>query len=492
MKMENDFIKVAPEEVGIPSSAVLRFVERLEKKKLPMHSVLMARSGKIMAEGYYRPFHKDKFQRMYSISKSFVSIAIGLMADEGLISINDRIADYFPELLPDEVHPYISDMTIRDLLMMATPFNENNYVEKDEDWLWTFFNKAPSHPPGTIFSYNTAATVALNALVEKLSGMPFLDYMRPRLLDPIGFSKDAWCIKRPEGGSWGGSGVLCTSRDLLRFALVLLNKGRWGDKQLISEEYVNEATSRQIDNRVSARRAETQFGYGYQIWRVRNNGFALLGMGSQMAVCFPDKDFVLVTTCDSQSYDMGYSNILDALWEEIFPHLDNEPLEDNPHDYNKLEEKLSSLELPSLEGSLKSPLSKDLDGKIYSLNENPMEISQVSFNFKDDLGQMKYKNASGDHTINFAFGSYLEGIFPQKNYYHKQIGRVPNIGYDCIASAAWADDNTLIIYVYIVDNYLGTLKINLSFKDDEIALYMTKAAEWFLEEYEGFAGGIQI
>lgn len=492
MISEKELTAISPEKAGIPSNAVLRFIERLEKKQLCMHSLIMIRHGAVVAEGYYPPFHKDKFHRMYSISKTFVSIAIGLMVDEGLISLDDKIAGYFPEMLPENVHPYIAGMTIRDLLMMATPFDENTYYRHDDNWVWTFFNTPASHPPGTIFAYNTGATVTLTALVEKLAGMPFLDYMRPRLLDIIGFSKDAWCIKRPEGGSWGGSGVLCTPMDLARFALVLLNKGKWGDKQLISEQYATDAVSRQIDNRVFSKHPELQFGYGYQIWRTRNNGFALLGMGSQYAVCLPDKDFILVTTCDSQAYDTGYCDILDSLWEEVYPYMTDGSLSDNPRDYDRLRDKISKLELPPVSGELASPLSGVFNGRKYSLNANPMEISHVCFTFEEKTGRMEYKNSTGEHCIKFGFGSYIEGKFPQENYYGEQMGKVPGIRYDCVSSAAWADENTLIIYVYIVDNYCGTLKINVTFRENEISLLMVSAAEWFLDEYQGFAGGYFI
>jgi len=489
MDKEKDLEVVTPESIGLPSSAVLRFIERLEKKQLCMHSFIMLRHGKIAAEGYYPPFHKDKFHRMYSISKTFVAVAVGLMADEGLISLDDKIADYFTEMLPENVHPYIAAMTIRDLLMMATPFDNDTYNQHDENWVWTFFNTPPTHPPGTIFSYNTAATVTLTALVEKLTGMNFLDYMRPRLLDVIGFSKDAWCIKRPEGGSWGGSGVLCTPRDLAKFALVLLNKGKWGDRQLVSEQYVTEAVSRQIDNSVNSKYPELCFGYGYQIWRTRNSGFALLGMGSQYAVCLPDKDFILVTTCDSQSFDTGYCDVLDSLWEEIYPFLNNETLPDNPVDYKKLTDKISKLEMPPVNGKLTSPVAEAVSGIKYRLNPNPMGISHVRFTFEGKAGRMEYKNATGEHCINFGFGSYIEGKFPEKHYYGEQIGKQSGSCYDCVASAAWADERTLIIHVYIVDIYCGTLKINVTFKENEISLLMMKVAEWFLDEYHGFAGG---
>jgi CubicO group peptidase (beta-lactamase class C family) len=489
MHGEDALTMTTPENVGMSSISIVRFIDRLAYKQLPVHSFIMVRHGKIAAESYAPPFHKDRLHRMYSISKSFVAAAIGLMIDEGRIALNDTIVDFFPELLPPKVHPYLSAMTVRDLLMMATPFSENTYTRHDTNWVGTFFTTPPSHPPGTIFSYNTGATVTLTALVEKLSGVPLLDYLRPRLLDPIGFSEKAWCIQRPEGGSWGGSGILCRPRDLARFALVLLKKGAWGNRQLLSEHYVIEATSKQIDNRVSSGFPELNFGYGYQIWRTRNNGFALLGMGSQFAICLPDKDFILVTTADTQAIETGYCDILDALWEEVYPYLTDEALPKNEGDHRRLIEAQSKLRLPPVSGALTSSLSTPIDGQEYILEANPMKMSRVRFSFEETTGRMEYQNESGEHCIEFGLGSYVEGKFPEENYYGERIGRIPGIRYDCMASAAWADEHSLLVYVYVVDSYIGTLKIHAVFGEREISLLMVKAAEWFLDEYQGFAGG---
>jgi CubicO group peptidase (beta-lactamase class C family) len=113
----------------------------------------------------------------------------------------------------------------------------------------------------------------LTALVKKLSGQILIEYLRPRLLDPLGFSPEASCVERPEGGAWGGSGLLCSAHDLCCFGLFLLNRGNWEGRQLLSASYLEEACSPLIDNRVSVGHPEMQFGYGYQIWRTRHNGF---------------------------------------------------------------------------------------------------------------------------------------------------------------------------------------------------------------------------
>lgn len=200
-------LSFSPERLGIPSLSILRFMDKLHREQICMHGFLLLRQGQIAAEGYWAPFLETSMHRMYSVSKSIVSLAIGLLIDEGKLNLHDRVVAFFKDKLPDPIHPYLAQATVRDLLMMASPHIRTTYTRHDTDWAATFLNSKPTHIPGTLFSYDTSATVTLYTIVERISGLPFLSYMRERLLDPIGFSQDAWCVQTPEGTSWGGSGV---------------------------------------------------------------------------------------------------------------------------------------------------------------------------------------------------------------------------------------------------------------------------------------------
>jgi CubicO group peptidase (beta-lactamase class C family) len=474
----------SPESVGIPSEAILRFLERIDRNRICMHGFLLLRHGQIAAEGYWAPFTPDRLHRMYSVSKSFVSLAVGLMIDDGKLNLDDTVVSFFPDKAPQDIHPWLAGATVRDLLIMATPHSQNAYTMNDPDWAWCFFNKAPSHPAGTIFAYDTAATVVLNTIVERISGMTFLDFMRPRLLNPIGFSSTAWCVKTPEGTSWGGSGVQCTLRDLAKVALLCLNQGRWGERQLISQAYVDAATSKQIDNAIGG-----NVGYGYQIWRERENGFSFRGMGSQLALCFPDKDFVFTCISDTQGAGATGDGIYEAMWEELYPYLSRQPLPENQVDMAALSSKIGQLQVLPQPGDMTSPLVSKIDGRWYVLEDNPMGISRTKLSFAKNSLIWNYTNRQGDNELRFGIGFCLAGEFPQRNYFGDQIGVRPGIPYKCLASAAWVEPTKLNLLVFITDDYFGTLKMTMSFKGDEIALYMTKVAEWFMDEYQGFAGG---
>ena len=485
----NKLESALPAELGIPSLCVLDFIEHLEERQLCMHGIVILRHGKIAFEALYPPFGPDTLHRIYSVTKSFVSMAVGFMIDEGKISLQSRLIDFFPEYGSSVVQPFTAEIKVRDLLLMATPYDQTTYTEKDSNWIKTFFFAAPTHKSGTVFKYDTSGTVALNALVEKVSGQNLIDYLRPRLLEPLGFSADAWCVERPEGGAWGGSGLQASIRDLARFGLFLLNRGNWQGKQLLSASYLAEACSPLIDNRVTVTQPEMQFGYGYQIWQTRHRGFCAWGMGSQLCLCLPEKDLVMVTTGDTQSIPHGHDIILDAFWRDLYPRIADNALDENREDRTKLENKLAHLEFPAVDGEKSSPRQHSSSGKLYRFDDNPMKISRVAFSFSDGEGTMRYNNISGEHEIHFGLGKYMEGIFPETRYFGKRIGVPAGRGYRYKASGAWFSPRSLTIYLYIIDDYLGTLKINCFFEEDTLTLNMSKAAEWFLDEYTGMATG---
>ncbi|WP_135549207.1 serine hydrolase domain-containing protein [Paenibacillus cymbidii] len=474
----------SPERLGIPSSGIVQFIESLHRERINMHGFLLLRHGKIAAEGYWAPYSATSMHRMYSVSKSFVSLAIGMLIDEGRIALQDRAVTFFNDKLPEVVHPYLAQATVRDLLTMASPHSRTAYTRHDPDWAAAFFHNKPSHVPGTVFSYDTSATVILSSIVERISGTPFLSYMRERLLDPIGFSRDAWCLKTPEGTSWGGSGVMCSLRDMAKLAYVCMNKGRYHDRQLISEAYIREATSKQIDNSLSGHN-----GYGYQIWIERDNGFSFRGMGSQLAYCYPDLDLLFACMADTQGSPSAEVSLVHAFREHIYNAIRESPLPDDEAANTILNEKMKSLRILPQQGNPTSSFERKVDGNWYAFQDNPMGSKRMRLRFFGDEGIWEYENAAGGHRLRFGLGKTVQGTFPQKNHLGETVGTVSGKGYDCLASAAWVEEHKLNMLVYITDIHLGSLKMTVSFKENEITIFMTKAAEWFLDEYEGVASG---
>jgi CubicO group peptidase (beta-lactamase class C family) len=478
----------SPESAGISSRSVLRFIDRIEVKQVAMHGFLFVRGGQIAAEAYWPGFRQDQCHRIYSASKSIVGLAIGCMADEGKISLDDPVVSHVPDLVPDDVHPYLARTTIRDLLIMATPHTTNAYTLQDTNWARAFFERAPSHPPGTVFSYDTAATVVLGTIIERLSGLMLLDYLRPRLLGPIGFSRKACCIKTPEGTSWGGSGILCTLRDLARLALLCMNKGEWDGRRLISHQYIAEATSRQID---TSHCPAGRHGYGYQIWIDHEGGFSFRGMGSQLALCRPGRDFLFACFADTQGdgTPAGANAIVDAMQHSVYESLSDDALPEDPDGLAMLHERISSLCWRPLPGQAAVSMQAVVDNVLYRMEKNPMGITEMRFLFRKNDVTWLFTNGQGNHHIKLGIGWYAAGRFPQKGYYGMQIGVAADRPYACRATAMWAEPDKLNCRIYITDINLGTLNMTFTFRGAEVTVWMQRHAEWFLDEYQGYAVG---
>lgn len=488
--MRRDFESITPEAAGLPSAVVAAFIDRLEDKALPMHSILVLRGDRIAAEAYWRPFDAAFRHRLYSTSKSFVSVAIGILAGDGRLSLDDRVVDFFPDYAARcaPVHPYVAQATVRNLLTMTTCFNGSDYP-RFEDWTEAFFRLPAGHLPGRSFRYDTLATVMLCMIVRRVSGVEFMAFLQERLFDPAGMSADLQCIRSPCGHDWGGSGVLCTTRDLAKFAYVCMHGGRWDGQQLIPEDYLREATSRRVDNTLSVSDPEHQYGYGYQFWRSRF-GFSCRGMGSQLAVCVPESDLILVTTADTQAIAGADSTIYDALDTFILKNLGATPRPEDPAAQAALQARVAKLSLRTVPGAACSPVAREINGRTYVLDENSMKMTSVRFTFAGDEGILAYANATGAHEIRFGFGKQVRQAFPETHYYGRTMMRPGNRGYDCHASAAWCRDDSLVLTVYATDEYFGTLRMNFVFAGDTVTVQSEKFAEMFFNEYQGFTSGV--
>lgn len=486
------FKNVTPESVGISSKEVLGFLERFDAHKFQTHSMIMARGNNIFAEMYYAPFNKDFKHRMYSVSKSFVAIAVGLCVEDGLMTLDDKFVSYFPEFVDGEIDGKLASMTIRDMLTMSTCVEGHAswFYEKAKNRCETYFNAKVKRVSGTTFQYDSPGSFMLCAIVEKLTGKLLMDFLKERIFAESEFSKDSYCLKCPGGNSFGDSGVMCTAKDLLIFARFVMNKGVLGGKRLMNSEFLEEAVKKQVDNDITAVGLNyAEHGYGYQIWKTPNDGFAFIGMGDQFAICDPKTDFVFIINSDNQGTGHSRAILYHELYNNIIPNL-KEPIKENKEDYAKLKEYMSSRKLLCLDGEKQSEFSKEIENVTYVLDSNPMEIEFVRFNFEEKRGTLTYKNAQGEKQIKFGFG-YNEFLkFPQLNYSDMVAGEEAEGNmYDCAVSAAWTEEKKLKIKVQIIDKYFGNLCMTFGFKEDKVGILMVKTAEAFLDEYTGFANG---
>lgn len=489
------FRNVSPEDVGVSSASVLKFLNMLEGYNMSPHSIIMAKGNKIFTECYYEPFDKDKLHRMYSVTKSFVGVAVGLAAEKGFLSLDDKFMKYFEEYRNENVNELYDQMTIRDALKMQTCRGKYDRVwffnSGCKDRCEVFFRTKASRIPGTLFMYDSCLAFMLGVIVEKVTGMPFLQFLRVNILDHIGFSKEAYCLKCPGGHSFGDSGLLCTSRDLLYFAKFVMNKGVWRGKRYMNADYLIEATSKLTDNRDFDILLHDSNGYGYQIWGLPRGGFGFLGMGDQLVFCDPQTEFIFVMTADNQGISaQSRTLIYNAIVNGIVNEMVNHPIPQNPADLRALNHKISSLKLHSLKGNSQSPLTDKINKKRFILEENPMGIKWLSFDFQNNRGVLNYENAQGEKQLLFGMAHNEFSLFPEEGYSDLVAGEdAKGNRYECACSAEWSEKAKLRISVQIIDKYFGRLVMVFSFKDNRVQIEMIKVAENFLDEYQGVAIG---
>lgn len=490
------FDRITPEEAGIKSRNVKKYLDLLERRDIPMHSVLMMKGDRLFCEAYYSPFNKDTIHRMYSQTKSYVSVAIGLLIEEGKLSLDDKIADLFPEKIDGELPENFKLQTIKDMLTMSTVGYGNYWFgNPDPDRTHIYFNgeRNMERYPATLWEYDSQGSQVLSNLVEKLSGMSLFDYLNTKIFTHLGTFKTATILKTPNGDSWGDSALLCTPRDMASFARFVMNYGTWYGKRIMNEEYLKTATSKVVDNREAPRTFAFHHGYGYQIWKTERDGFAFVGMGNELTVCLPKEDIIFVCTADCQGDDdTGREYIINHFFELIVDEMADTPLDKNEKDFDELVKTESARVLTVLRGGADSPTRERIHNKTYILEENKMGISEFTFKFNDaKSGTLCYVNEQGAKEIPFGINHNVFGKFPQLGYSNEVGGVRTTDGfmYDDAVSAAWLDDNKIMIYVQIIDRYLGNCNMTFAFRDDKVSLVMRKCAEDFLDEYEGYAIG---
>lgn len=482
-----EFEKALPEEEGIPVDCISRFVQRLKQRRIPMHSFLMLKNDKLIFEGYYEPCSANMPHRMFSISKSLTSIAIGLLIDEGKLSLDDPIVKYFPEKVPNNVHPWIASMTISDMLMMRTCHASTTYKRNmNADWVESFFTTPPTHPAGKLFHYDTSSSHTLCALVEKISGMDMIDYIKEKLAI-LNLSDSSYMIKDPFGVSMGGSGLVALPMDLLKLGYFISHKGNVLGKQLISSSYIYMAVSTLTETRVTAPLPSEAQGYGLMFWRGENNGFTCYGMGGQLIIFLPDYDLICVTTADTQNVGGGNQQIYDALYEEILPYIKGSSIPVTQESTGLLNNTLASLRVEPLESCPAPDFAGRINGKTYKVEVDDSTLSKQSdfesfrLDFDNETradrnsqcaGGLSFVYKGKSYCVKFGIGSMQTGLFP-----------IHDMNY--CASGAWLSDGTFYIMAHIIDAYVGTVHFQLAFGKDDLTVFMRKKEESLFNEFVG-------
>lgn len=335
-----DLDEGTPEGAGIPSGAIIEFLDSAADADIDLHSVQIVRANTLVAAGTWAPYRRDDLVLKYSLSKSFTSTCVGIAAAAGLLSVDDPIVSFFPEEYWEHAGPRARSLTVRHLLSMATGHEEDTIARVDQaDPVRSFLALEPETVPGTLFTYNNGATLTLSALVSAVTGQRLLDFAGEHLLGHLGAKAAVWDSAGMIDA--GYSGLHVNTDTITRLGLTYLDSGSFQGTRIVPTSWVREASAVQVLNADRGASVDWQQGYGFQFWR-STHGFRGDGAYGQFCLVLPDRDMVVVTTgaiADMQS-------VLDRVWRILLPSLADQPLPDDRAGFDALTKRLAGLTIP--------------------------------------------------------------------------------------------------------------------------------------------------
>ncbi len=471
-----------PEAQGVSSKDISNFLDAAAKSKTEFHSFMLLRHGKVIAEGWWNPYRADLKHTLYSCSKSFTATAIGFALYEKLVSLDDKVISFFPNDLPDTVSTYLSELTIKDALIMSDgqdPDQSLAVASRDSNWIKGFLSTPVLNEPGTKFLYNSLGTYMLSAIIQKVTGLKTIDYLKPRLFEPLGIQGIDWETDT-KGINTGGWGLRITTEDMAKFAELFLQNGMWNGKQVLPQSWVHEASTVKImqdPNAPQSKKDSSDWlqGYCYQMWRCRHNAYRGDGAYGQFMIVMPDQDAALAITAETP--DMQEE--INLVWKYLLPAFKNGRLPADKDGYARFQQKIKALALPLPAKNIR-PLAASVSGKTFTIEPNKMNLQTISLNFSHDICDVKLQRDTVLFNISFGAGAWRPGVtnIPGPSLTANTIESTDMLFPAKIeGSYTWVDDNTLqLVLRYIESPHAETFTCH--FAGNKLTIHVARSLDF--------------
>ena len=465
-----------PEAQGISSLNILKFIDRLETEIDAVHSFMIIRNGKLVSQGWWDPYQADVPHMMNSVSKSFISTAIGFAIQENIISLDDLAISFFPNKVQDNYSWHWNEMRIRDLLTMNTGHakepipvamysgnidwnpdiqNELGNIDWNTDWVKYFFDSKVDFMPGTHWMYNTMASNVLAAIIKKATGQDVVDYLDSRFFKPLGIDKPEW--DRFSGGNTGW-GICAKTEDIAKLGQFYLQKGKWNGIQLLNADWIDLATSKQSSNG-SNPDSDFNQGYGYQFWLSRHDSYRADGLFSQSSLILPDQDLVIAIT--SGSNDMV--GVMNIAWETLLLELSESSLPAGKKSYNLLKKKTEGLALRPVVGEL-SNVRENISGRLFEFEIDELNRYSMKLDLNSKNHEIELFNGENNQIIKVGFNMYEKSDMIFRLPHTERKAYLQGEEYKIAASGAWSQPNEYKLRIYF---YSSTASMDYTFIFEE-------------------------
>ena len=444
--------RALPSQQRVSARGVSDFIDAVNAAGLQLHSFMLYRDGAVVAEAFWAPYRADRLHVQHSATKSWVSMAIGLLVDDGVLSLDAKVVDFFAADCPKPVSANLAAMTVGDLLTMRTGHRQGisggAWRGRSESWVKLFLNEPVADLPGQHFIYSSASSFMLSAIVSVVSGQTAFELCNTRLFQPMGMGRIEWDLA-PGGFNTGGNGLSCSTEDLLKFGVLHLQQGNWEGQQLLSREWVAQATRGHVDDvwmgafdgkrylgrDESSNGAVTRReGYGYQWWMTLHGGYYASGVFGQQCIVLPQHNAVIAFTA---GLPLGERRLHSLLWEHLVPALGVPG--DCAADAD-LAAQLANQRRPVMTGASTSPHQAQFSGT-FVMEANEDQVSTICLEFGPDHCDFYLTDPRGTHCIRAGLADGIESQTSMTGHYlhHQYQPQITPV----VAQARWTEDGAL-------------------------------------------------
>ena len=475
---ERPLERVSPGAVGLDPKKLAQLYEFLARPDMGLHSFLVLRHGKVACEGYWTPYAPEKPHTLFSASKTFTGLAVGFAVQEGKLSLEDRVVDWFPERLPARTCENMEKMKVKHLLTMSTGFAKDPHdfpwprpddvlatgphcchqgVELPQiDWVRNFFNHYVAYEPGSEFVYCTHGSYMLSVIVQKAVGETVSQYLNRKLFAPLGIPDPSW-ETGPDGYSVGGWGLMLTTEQLAKVGQMMLSGGRWEGKEILSQRWIQDATSVHVtmDHLDEPHIA----GYGYQLWIDEREGCYLFrGAFGQICAVIPGRDMVISYTGGSDS--LPRREAWEMIWELAVEPAGEENCSIDREE--RLKEVIAGLAIPTAQGqpSWQVPQAERWSGKRYVFGDNRLNFTHFSMKFAQTPGQadeLTLGLGGKEFTVPVGYGTWLRG---KSCVTTEETDTDVSILFENVScSGAWEGEEYHVVLCFDETSYINTISV---------------------------------